>query len=504
MKISVIDLGYNSLKLVNYDVRIDNAFSAYSQHSVLARLGEGLDETGFLKDDAIIRTVKALKLLQQTVKFESVAQVLPVATSAVREAGNKDQFLALVSGETGFDFKVLSDREEALYSFAGSYTATNVPAGLFFDLGGGTLEMVIAEKSRVRRVFSTPLGGLRLTDQYASGNGRFSKKNYAKMSERILEILPDRNELPQLGKLGLVGAGGTVRAIARYHQMIIDYPLDKLHNYSMDMNSVEQIHRTLRKMSPKQIGNIPVIGGDRAKSIVAGSLVLQLMMRKLKIPNLIVSTHGLRDGVLSAFLKDPNSYEKGSVDSVLPRLTSDKPAALSATSSRIIKAFASRELLNQRDQFILVRALEEALRLPLYDPETLFYIIANRDSILTHSDQLLLALSLVRIRGLRGADWLYAKYKDMLDKDAKNTIKRISSMITLIEILEKTGSDLQVTLSAHQIRLRISPGTQDFPTALFKNTLKDFENAFKLKAQFSLSHSTSPRLAPEIQSVEKS
>jgi exopolyphosphatase/guanosine-5'-triphosphate,3'-diphosphate pyrophosphatase len=504
MKISVIDLGYNSLKLVNYDVRIDNNFSAFSQHSILARLGEGLDETGFLKDDAIIRTVKALKLLQQTVKFESVAQVLPVATSAVREAGNKDQFLALVSGETGVDFKVLSDREEALYSFAGSHTATNVPAGLFFDLGGGTLEMVIAEKSRVRRVFSTPLGGLRLTDQYADGNGRFSKKNYAKMSERILQLLPDRSELPQLGRLGLVGAGGTVRAIARYHQMIVDYPLDKLHNYSMDLNSVELIHRTFRKMSPKQIGNIPVIGEDRAKSIVAGSLVLQLMMRKLKIPNLVVSTHGLRDGVLSAFLKDPAAYEKGSVDSILPRLTSDKPAALSLTSSRIIKAFASRELLNQREQFILMRALEEAQRLPLYDPETLFYIIANRDSILTHSDQLLLSLSLVRIRGLRGADWLYAKYKDMLEKDAKNIIKRISSMITLIEILEKTGSDLQATLNAHQIRLRISSGTQDFPSALFKSTLKDFENAFKLKAQFSLTPATSPRLGPEIHSVEKS
>src|SRR5260370_36818555 len=167
------------------------------------------------------------------------------------------------------------------------------------------------------------------------------------MSERILELLPDRKELPQVGKLGLVGAGGTVRAIARYHQMIIDYPLDKLHNYSIDMNSVEQIHRTLRKMSPKQIGNIPVIGEDRAKSIVAGSLVLQLMMRKLKIPNLLISTHGLRDGVLSAFLKDPTAYEKGSVDSILPRLTSAKPAALSPTSPSIMKACSSRASLRQ-------------------------------------------------------------------------------------------------------------------------------------------------------------
>jgi hypothetical protein len=77
-------------------------------------------------------------------------------------------------------------------------------------------------------------------------------------------------------------------------------------------------------------------------------------------------------------------------------------------------------------------------------------------------------------------------------------------MITLIEVLEKTGSDLQLTLSAHQIRLRISPGKQDFPTALFKNTLKDFENAFKLEAQFSLTPTSSQRLAPEILSSEKS
>src|SRR5690242_7617264 len=285
--------------------------------------------------------------------------------------------------------------------------------------------------------------------------------------------------------------------------MIVDYPLDKLHNYSMNMDSVEQIHRTLRKMSPKQIGKIPVIGEDRAKSIVAGSLVLQLMMRKLRIPNLVVSTHGLRDGVLSAFLKDPTAYEKGSVDSLLPRLTTDKPVSLSASSSRIIKAFASRELLNSQEQFILVQALEEAYTLPLYDPETLFYIIANRDSILTHSEQLLLALSLVRIRGLRGADWLYAKYKDMLEKDAKTTIKRISSMITLIEILEKTGSDLQVTLSGHQIRLRISPGKQEFPTALFKNTLKEFENAFKLRAEFTLTLPSSQKILPQSLSSEK-
>src|SRR5215510_15763268 len=108
MKVSVVDLGYNSLKLVNYTIRADKSFTAYSQRSVLARIGEGLDETGFLRDDAILRTLKALKLFQELVRLEGSDKVLPVATSAVREAGNRDQFLQKAYKETGFAFKVLS------------------------------------------------------------------------------------------------------------------------------------------------------------------------------------------------------------------------------------------------------------------------------------------------------------------------------------------------------------------------------------------------------------
>jgi len=270
-----------------------------------------LDDTGFLRDDSIIRTVKALKLLQQTVKFESSTQVLPVATSAVREAGNKDQFLALVSGETVSTSKSSQiEKRPSILSLALTPRRT-FPAGLFFDLGGGTLEMVIAEKSRVTRVFSTPLGGLRLTDLYASGNGKIHKEKL-RQDERpaFLELCLIGKKVPQLRKLDLVGAGGTVRAIARYHQMIIDYPLDKLHNYTMDKNAVEQIPPNPQKDEPKTNRKYSSNREDRAKSIVAGSLVIQLMMRKAEDSQLVVSTHGLRDGVLSAFSERSDSLRE--------------------------------------------------------------------------------------------------------------------------------------------------------------------------------------------------
>jgi exopolyphosphatase/guanosine-5'-triphosphate,3'-diphosphate pyrophosphatase len=102
LKISVIDLGFNSAKLVNYYVEKDHSYTAYSQEGVTVRLGEGLDESGFINKAAICRAIDALRLFRDIVKFESVDHVLAVTTSAVREATNKDDFLAEVYQKTGF------------------------------------------------------------------------------------------------------------------------------------------------------------------------------------------------------------------------------------------------------------------------------------------------------------------------------------------------------------------------------------------------------------------
>ncbi len=264
MKVSVIDLGYNSLKLVNYEVKRDKSFAAYGQKSILARLGEELDETGFLGDQPIKRTIKALKLFREIVDLQRVNHVLPIATSAVREAGNKAAFLKQAVQETSFGFKVLSEREEAIYSFAGARAALDIESGLFFDLGGGSLEMVLFENSTIRKILSVPLGGLRLTDLYSRDGGEFSGKNYARMRKRILELLPGTKELPSEEKLELVGVGGTVRALARFDQIRDGYPVNKLHNYEMRRASVESLQQTLRKMTPKEIRKIPAIGQDRS------------------------------------------------------------------------------------------------------------------------------------------------------------------------------------------------------------------------------------------------
>ena len=136
-----------------------------------------------------------------------------------------------VYDETGFRFRVLSGKEEAIYSYHGGAEAIEARDIFFFDIGGGSLEVVYAEDNRIKKILSLPLGGLRLTQLYADSDGTFSRKQYEKMRKRINELLPSRDGLGLSHDTVLLGVGGTVRAIATYDQARRDYPLYKLHNY---------------------------------------------------------------------------------------------------------------------------------------------------------------------------------------------------------------------------------------------------------------------------------
>jgi exopolyphosphatase / guanosine-5'-triphosphate,3'-diphosphate pyrophosphatase len=177
LKISVIDLGFNSVKLVNYNVGSDNSFKSEEEFSVKARLGEGFSSDQFLSERAMTRVIGALKEFREIIHLRIIQNVLLIATSAVREASNQHEFLRSVQKETGFRFKVLSDEEEALYSYIGASRAIYQPEALFFDLGGGSLDMVSTKDFKVKKIISLPLGALRLSEKFITkSEGVFSKK----------------------------------------------------------------------------------------------------------------------------------------------------------------------------------------------------------------------------------------------------------------------------------------------------------------------------------------
>lgn len=309
LNVSVIDLGFNSIKLVNYHVNQDNSYQAYKQKRVNVQLGEALNRTGHLSLKSIQRTINSLKSFRNIINFQSIKNVLPVATSAVREANNQKEFLNEVYEETGFRFRVLSGKEEALYSYVGALRSTCIPTALFFDLGGGSLEIVYTENFKIKKLMSLPLGALRLSLAYRRNDGSFTTEKYDKMKQYILKSLPDKEGgLDMSPDTALVGVGGTLRAISRHYneQQFGYYVLGKKHHNSrIDYESIDIIHRKLRKMKPKEIAKIDAIGINRANTITAGSCVVNMLMLKLGFGEIIASTSGLRDGILSSFLESP-------------------------------------------------------------------------------------------------------------------------------------------------------------------------------------------------------
>ncbi|MGA7898815.1 MAG: Ppx/GppA family phosphatase [Nitrososphaeraceae archaeon] len=493
MKISIIDLGYNSIKLANYKVQ-RGLYKAYFQEGIKVKAGDDLVTTGNIARKSIQRTVDALKMFRDIIKFESIEHVIPVATSAVREAGNREKFLKELKEETEFQFRVLSEEEEALYSYMGALNSICIPTSLFFDLGGGSLEIVYTENFNVKKLVSLPFGVLRLSQKYGISNSQytmFDKKGYEKMNDYIIKNLPSRKDLNLSPDTSLIGVGGTLRAIARYDQEVSKYALHKIHNYHIDSKSVELINNQFSKMTPHELANIEAIGKDRAETITTGSCIIHLLMQELRFDKIIVSSQGLREGVLLSFLNSMK-FSK-SLDQIQNSIKSScQLEKLPRSGKNFVLSLLSAGLIKEREYEILAIALKRISELPYTtNIHNLFYMIIDDDNkYLTHGEQLVLALSIVYTRKVKTANWLFERYKSILQPQNKQSIEKVAACITLISILQRNRCKVSVqNLSKKKFALDINAGTskQHFPHILLDGAIKKTENAFDISTDYSLS-----------------
>ncbi len=511
MRVSVIDLGFNSVKMVNYDInRKDGSFKAYRQDAVKVRLGEGMHKTGYLGREPMQRAIDALKLFRDVISFDSVRRVLPVATSAVRDAGNRQEFLKRAEEQTGFRFRVLSGQEEAFYSYVGALQATCVPTALFFDIGGGSLELVYTENYSIKKVKSYPLGALRLTQMFSppSSQGSFSKKDYARMEEHVADSLPGRKELAPSVDTTLVGVGGALRALARLDQEKAGYELDKIHNYRMSLESVEQMAKDLRRMEPDELAEIKAIGANRAETIVAGSAVISALMGRLGFDSVTVSARGLREGVLSVFARDLKTfYSIGGISAEKAKayvVSACQREELPQRTATLVRPLVAAGLLREKEKMILTHAIRQMATVPMItNYNNLFYLMMDEDNaFLTHREQLILALAIVHNRKDKAVDLLFSRYRSILEPQNMKSIKKISACLTISEIMEKCGMAARVSVNgsgkkaaaAVRLSLSMSPG-RFLPAALLSSALKNFEDAFNVSAACQVVSSSPPPAA---------
>lgn len=495
MKISVIDIGSNTIKLVNYDITRDNSFTAYQQESSKVRLGESLVHTQNLSEHSMLKAIDVLLLYRDIIKLESVRDIICIGTSALREAKNGKYFLEQVHKKTGFNVKILTGVEEAYCSYLGASMSTCFPDVLYFDLGGGSLELVYTENFKIKRANSLPLGALRLGEIYSRKDGSFSKKDVENMVEKIEEILPNKKTFRIGIDTMLVGSGGTLRAIARYDQQSRGYPFEKIHNYRLTFDSIESIAKKLSPMKPSEISDLHAMDSTRAETVAAGTCVISTLMNQYNFSEIVVSAFGLREGVLASYLHSPDAFEsRNSVQDLELQVTQlvtsrckDENAYFGLEN--IVNYLISNGYLKERESQILSYALDTLTKLPPTDriSSQFFLIIDEIYPHLSHREQLVLALSIAYSKKTRVAESLFYKHNILLKTQNLKSIQKIGTLLKLGSLFIKTKSQSRIRESErNRMVIDIISNQKSYPKLLLQNIIQKVSDIFNITIQYGL------------------
>src|SRR5690349_613453 len=239
-RIGIIDLGSNTTRLVVMGYTPHHSFKLLDEVRETVRLAEGIGADGYLRPAPIERGIEAMKLFHSFCRSTGVTKILPVATSAVRDATNQAEFLGRVARESGLKLRVLTAEEEAYYGYLGAVNALNLSDAFLVDIGGGSAEVTMIRGRGFKRSLSQPAGVLRFTERYVRTDP-ISSRDFRALQEAAAASFADVDWLHDTSGTTLAGIGGTIRTLAEVDQKINGYPLDRVHGYSFSQARLNEM-----------------------------------------------------------------------------------------------------------------------------------------------------------------------------------------------------------------------------------------------------------------------
>ncbi|MBP6029802.1 MAG: Ppx/GppA family phosphatase [Sphingobium sp.] len=286
---AIIDIGSNSVRLVIYDGPARAPFLLFNE-KVSAGLGAALSETGLIEPKAMKRGLEAIGRFALLAREMDVAEVRCIATAAVREATNGGKFVAQARSRSGLTVEILSGEEEGRAAGYGVISAIAGADGIVADLGGGSLELARVKDGEVHEVVSLPLGVLRLSAIRARGK--------TALSAYIAQALKQAGWAGVERGLPLYLVGGSWRALAHLDMQHVQFPLPVIHQYEMAADRAATLARVTATIGKARVKKIPAISGSRIAALAPAAALLRLLVRQLGSGAMIVSAHGLREGLL--------------------------------------------------------------------------------------------------------------------------------------------------------------------------------------------------------------
>jgi exopolyphosphatase/guanosine-5'-triphosphate,3'-diphosphate pyrophosphatase len=445
---AVIDLGSNTSRLVIYEHEPGRNFRLVDEVREVVRLREGMGASQTLRAAAIDRALHALKMYRVLCDAVGVDELIATATSAVRDAANRDSFIARVESETGISLRMLSGEEEGYYGALGAINGVGIRDGYVVDMGGGSAQVVEVRNGEPARGQSARLGALHVAETYL-GFDEVKPGAVKRLTQHVRKLLDEEFGWFKAHEgAELAAIGGTVRNLASIAQAEDGYPLDSVDKYILGGADVKDLGQRLWQMTAEERRKLNGLQVDRADIIHAGALVYSLLLEHSGFDRITVSRQGLREGLF---------YEKflaGQVRPVISELREFSPLSLARNFRQDNRhtQHVARLCLRMYDDLLECHRLDDSFRQLLwaaalvhdvgvsigYDSHHLHssYILLN--SLLpgyTPRERILVAL-LTRYHRSRGTP-KSGEYASLLAPGDEEALTTLAGILRVCEYLER-------------------------------------------------------------------
>jgi len=313
MRVAVIDLGTNTFNLLIAETNSEGGFVTIFNEKLPVRLGEGGINSGTIVDAAYMRGLEAMDTYAEAIRQWRVDKKMAFATSAMRNAANGEQFVQDVFHRCGIKINIISGDEEAQYIYEGVRQALEFHEenSLIMDIGGGSTEFIIANKSGLLWKQSFEIGASRLLQRFKPSDPITQEETQEIIKFLEFALAPLREAVMEFPVNELVGASGSFDSLA---DMILArfYAGEEFDGteFVFDLGQAEVIHRQLLSSTREQRLQIKGLVAMRVDMIVISAILVEYIIRELGIEHMRMSSYALKEGVLQKFLKEKSKDEE--------------------------------------------------------------------------------------------------------------------------------------------------------------------------------------------------
>lgn len=298
MKIGTIDIGTNSMRLLIGEYK-NGKIENRKKFVNTTRIGQGVDKEGYISKEAINRNIDALKEFAKLCSDEKCEYVYGMGTSALRDSKNGDEFVQLAKRETGISIDIISGEEESNLGFKGVLEGLEGNNDiLVIDIGGGSTEFIIGDREGIKFAKSENVGALRMTEKFL----KIAPIDDLEFNDMYMfiehEIDKTLEYIKEKGIKNLVGIGGTITSLSAMNQELAIYSMEKIHSSKICKKEIEKILQNLKKMTLSDKKTLKGLQPKRADIITAGVAILNIIMEKLELDEIIVSEYDNLEGLM--------------------------------------------------------------------------------------------------------------------------------------------------------------------------------------------------------------